>query len=390
MKPRYAFLLIIVPLLLAVHPLPASAQTPVPVVQAVLFYKPTCGHCQYVRNEVLPVLFEQYGEQLQLFQVDVTQPEGVNLFLAALEKLNTDRTGVPFLVVGDTFLIGSVDIPEKFPALIDRYLAEGGVSWPDLPGLAEFMASAQATQSSLLVPSPEPSATSTVTATPPPGTPSAMPVTLTPSLIPTTTSVVYIPSDTQAAPLMERLGRDSLGNGLAVLILLGMLFAVGWSTWSFLRKPGHALTGFLLWAFPVLCLAGLVVAGYLAYVEISQAEAYCGLVGDCNTVQQSEYARLFSILPIGLLGVVGYLVILAGWAVMHFTRGKLVKLSALALLLLTVLGTLFSIYLTFLEPFVIGATCIWCLASALISTLLMLLAVPPGKLAFERLVTKKS
>ena len=33
----------------------------------------------------------------------------------------------------------------------------------------------------------------------------------------------------------------------------------------------------------------------------------------------------------------------------------------------------FSIYLTFLEPFVIGATCLWCLSSAVIMTLLYLL-----------------
>ena len=36
-------------------------------------------------------------------------------------------------------------------------------------------------------------------------------------------------------------------------------------------------------------------------------------------------------------------------------------------------GVLFSVCLTFLEPFVIGATCAWCLSSAVIMTLLLLL-----------------
>jgi uncharacterized membrane protein len=45
---------------------------------------------------------------------------------------------------------------------------------------------------------------------------------------------------------------------------------------------------------------------------------------------------------------------------------------------ITLFGILFSIYLTFLEPFVIGATCIWCLSSAVIMTILFLLAA--GKL----------
>jgi uncharacterized membrane protein len=45
-----------------------------------------------------------------------------------------------------------------------------------------------------------------------------------------------------------------------------------------------------------------------------------------------------------------------------------------ALFLLALVGTLFSIYLTFLEPFVIGATCAWCLTSAVLMTVLMLLS----------------
>jgi uncharacterized membrane protein len=44
--------------------------------------------------------------------------------------------------------------------------------------------------------------------------------------------------------------------------------------------------------------------------------------------------------------------------------------AGIALFAMTGLGTLFSIYLTFLEPFVIGATCMWCLSSATIMTLL--------------------
>ena len=46
---------------------------------------------------------------------------------------------------------------------------------------------------------------------------------------------------------------------------------------------------------------------------------------------------------------------------------------------MTVCGTLFSIYLTFLEPFMIGATCAWCLASAVIMTTLMWLTAAPGR-----------
>ena len=42
---------------------------------------------------------------------------------------------------------------------------------------------------------------------------------------------------------------------------------------------------------------------------------------------------------------------------------------------MTVFGVLFSIYLTYLEPFVIGAVCAWCLTSAVVMTLLLLVSV---------------
>jgi uncharacterized membrane protein len=46
---------------------------------------------------------------------------------------------------------------------------------------------------------------------------------------------------------------------------------------------------------------------------------------------------------------------------------------------LSTFGIGFSIYLTFLEPFVIGATCIWCIISAAIMTVLFQLIVPDAK-----------
>ncbi|NQV07202.1 hypothetical protein HQ535_11680 [bacterium] len=47
-------------------------------------------------------------------------------------------------------------------------------------------------------------------------------------------------------------------------------------------------------------------------------------------------------------------------------------------------GTAFSIYLTFLEPFVIGATCAWCLTSALVVTGLLWLTASDGWESLQR------
>ena len=49
-------------------------------------------------------------------------------------------------------------------------------------------------------------------------------------------------------------------------------------------------------------------------------------------------------------------------------------------------GVLFSVYLTFLEPFVIGATCAWCLTSAILMTALFWLSLAPARAALSYLL----
>jgi len=131
-----------------------------------------------------------------------------------------------------------------------------------------------------------------------------------------------------------------------------------------------------------MACVGCPIAPFETLVEVA---AVCGPVGDCNTVQQSEYARLFGLIPIGVLGLVGYAAILTVWIVARCGHGQLAGLASLALLAMTFFGTLFSIYLTFLEPFVIGATCAWCLTSAVVMTMLLALTVTPGKRAISNL-----
>ena len=120
----------------------------------------------------------------------------------------------------------------------------------------------------------------------------------------------------------------------------------------------------------------MLVSIYLAYVEINQVEAVCGPVGNCNVVQTSPYAQIIGI-PIAVLGLFNYGAIIVTWGVQKYGAGSLANLATLALVALTIFGTGFSIYLTLLEIFVIHAICAWCLTSAIITTILMLLAVMP-------------
>jgi uncharacterized membrane protein/thiol-disulfide isomerase/thioredoxin len=340
---------------------PIPTQNPTPVVRAALFYESNCSHCQTLVSEIIPPLIEKYGNQLQIYDVDIASPQGEALYKAAIENFNVKLAGVPMLVVGQDVLLGS-DIQQKFPGIMEELLARGGTDWPDIPGLGDALAAGQS-------------------ATPP------APASIEPAIHPTVP-----PASPQSGVLapgpLSNFALDPLGNSLSVIILFGMVISIIWSISCF-RRSAQTTHAFPLppWVTPVLCVVGIGVAGYLAYVEVAQVSAVCGPVGDCNTVQQSEYARLFGILPIGVLGMAGYLAIGIAWLVDRLAKGYLADLATISTLVLTALGTLFSIYLTFLEPFIIGATCGWCLTSAVLMTVLMLITVIPGKLAIRRVLS---
>jgi uncharacterized membrane protein len=113
----------------------------------------------------------------------------------------------------------------------------------------------------------------------------------------------------------------------------------------------------------LLCLLGLGIAGYLTYVHYAGIEPVC-TTGGCEKVQASELAGV----PVALLGLLGYAAIAASL----FVRGDLGRTATAALALA---GFGFSAYLTYLEIYVIDAICQWCLASAVLMTLLAAVAV---------------
>jgi uncharacterized membrane protein len=158
-----------------------------------------------------------------------------------------------------------------------------------------------------------------------------------------------------------------------MLAVIGRVLRRLWLDGAKVISLANDLKGRRSWAVAALCLIGLGVSIYMAYVETTHTTAVCGPIGDCNTVQQSPYAVLFGLIPVGLLGVVGYATMLIAWAGIQRGQGQFRSLSESAFLGMALAGTLFSIYLTFLEPFVIGATCAWCLTSALSMTLILLI-----------------
>jgi uncharacterized membrane protein len=118
-------------------------------------------------------------------------------------------------------------------------------------------------------------------------------------------------------------------------------------------------------AIAVLCVIGIGVAGYLTYVHYAGLKVLCLSSGGCETVQASRYAKLGGI-PVAVLGLAGYVLILASLAV----RGETGRAVGFGLALF---GFCFSAYLTYRELFTIHAICQWCVSSAVVMTLVVVL-----------------
>jgi len=440
--------------------IPASIEAG-PVVHAVMLWMEGCPHCEEVINTVLPPLREKYGAQLYLHLVEVVTLDDIKRLyeISAGYGFTKEQTGVPFLVIGETPLVGSDQIRTQLPALIEQHLAQGGtglpaalhslipnptttpapektmvyIFWGDgcphceaarpflrkladsYPGVEinEYEVWYQTQNQALFTkmaaaygfepqfvptifignrhwegfseelkaeletalaacaetgcPDAGEGIISTPTATPVPDAPSSSPPTDSPDSQPAI-SPTAIPARVKPAET-----RDN-GFTLAMVIMLGMAAALIYSLIALAAGKTFAIPAWTDWLIPALIVIGIGVAAYLSYVETQAVAAMCGPVGDCNAVQSSSYAKLFGLLPVGVFGLFGYFGLLAAWLVRRLIP-RAEKLAAAGFLGMATFAVIFSIYLTYLELFVIKAVCLWCLTSAVLVTLLLLLGL---------------
>jgi len=359
-----------------ISPLRVAAQNN--IVRILLFYSPTCSHCHQVINEDLPPMISayggtptvyyvppppeeeaygpsvlgMYGETIEILYINTLTDLGQTLFREAIARYQIpgERQAVPTMVISETILVGSGEIPDQFMELVNLAIGHGGIDWPDLPSLPDAI--------DKLILAPEAEATSETEAGEtevPPSTQTSEEATESAAAISPTSAPIIPPTVTELS-ILDRIRLDPVGNSLSVLLLLGMLAVLVSAAVQFLTPAKKQVERKTTWLIPLLCLIGMGVAGYLSYVETSGELAVCGPVGDCNTVQQSSYANLFGLIPIGVLGLVGYVLILGSWLISNLRSNPLSTLAELSLFGMATFGLFFSIYLTFLEPFVIGAT----------------------------------
>lgn len=301
-----------------------------PVVKIIMFWESGCPACERVLQEVLPDLQFQYGDKLRTELVEVVNVEDIDQLyrIGYSYGLSKHEIGVPLLIIDDRVLVGSTDIAAQLPGLIEAYVAEGGVD-------------TQVRDSTL--------------------------------------ESAPIASQDQADQAAEQ---KPYWNGMALawLLMAFMLLTLGYTVWGIVRafqgQDVPAWPGWVNISIPILALFGLGVACYLTYVEATYTPVICGPVGDCNAVQSSSYARIFDLIPVGLFGALGYLGILIIWGYTQFRHDRISEYGPIAVLAMAGFGTLYSVYLTYIEIFVIHAVCIWCISSALIITLILLAGLP--------------
>jgi uncharacterized membrane protein len=126
----------------------------------------------------------------------------------------------------------------------------------------------------------------------------------------------------------------------------------------------------------VLAAVGLGIGAYLTWTHFLGVPPVCiSGSGGCETVQASRYATIFGV-PVAALGVAAYTGLLLS-AVLRGGAGVFVGF------LISLVGTLFSAYLTYLEVFVIHALCQWCLASAAVMVAALVCAAARVRLLIQ-------
>ena len=73
-----------------------------------IYYSPTCPHCHHAREFISSELIYVYND-LNVTQIDVTNPEHQQEFMDTLKKCEYESGGVPVLVIGDKCFQGYAD-----------------------------------------------------------------------------------------------------------------------------------------------------------------------------------------------------------------------------------------------------------------------------------------
>ncbi len=123
-----------------------------------------------------------------------------------------------------------------------------------------------------------------------------------------------------------------------------------------------------------LALVGALVATYLTLYKVGViGHLACGL-GSCERVNTSRWATFLGA-PVAAWGIAFYLATLLVAVAGTSSRWSGRREVSLVLTIMAATGVAFSAWLTYLELYVIGAVCRYCVVSAVIVTLIFLVSL---------------
>ncbi len=133
----------------------------------------------------------------------------------------------------------------------------------------------------------------------------------------------------------------------------------------------HSRKAALLYGVAALvALVGLADSIYLTVEHISGRSVKCTIVSGCSEVLSSPYASVRGI-PLALIGATAYFTAFSLATLAAFDY----KLTGTLLTVLALLMFLTTLWLLYLQAFVIGHFCQFCLLSAIVTTILTVLVV---------------
>ncbi len=126
---------------------------------------------------------------------------------------------------------------------------------------------------------------------------------------------------------------------------------------------------------PILfALAGLVVASYVYLKKKNAQPMVCPLNGECDIVTTSKYSKFFGI-AVEKLGILYYGLVVLIYVLHALVPGLLSDTVLFLVTGFTIGAFIFSLYLIFIQAFVLKKWCTWCLFSAGFSTFIFITVV---------------
>ena len=124
----------------------------------------------------------------------------------------------------------------------------------------------------------------------------------------------------------------------------------------------------------IAAIIGALDSIYLSWVKLSHNETLCAPgLGDCFTVNTSVYSEIYGV-PIALFGLAAYLLIIAIF-LFESRSAFLQENGSMALFGISLIGVLYSIYLSYLEAYVIHAWCPYCVLSAVMIVVVFIVSI---------------